>query len=360
MPNSEIEQLSIDTIRTLSMDAVQKAKAGHPGTAMALAPLAYLLYHEVMRHNPASPHWPDRDRFILSAGHACVLQYSTLHLAGYNLSLEELKRFRQWQSATPGHPEFRHTEGIEATTGPLGQGFANGVGMGFAERFLADTFNRPHHTIVDHRIYVICSDGDLMEGVVVRGGLARRHQRARQAHLLLRRQPHHDRRDDVDLVHRGSRAALRGARLARAVGRRRQRPRRAARRDRGRAGRDDEAVDRDRALAHRLRRAEGRRHGEVARLAARRGRGARDEAGARLGPRQALLRARRGVRAHERRRTRHRARDRVEDDASRAGRRRSRPTARSGTPRGTGASARGSCRSSRPARRSRRATPARR
>src|SRR5690348_4565568 len=147
------------------MDAVQKANAGHPGTAMALAPLAYLLYTEVLNHNPAHPHWADRDRFILSAGHACILQYSTLHLAGYNLSLEELKRFRQWQSATPGHPEYRHTEGVEVTTGPLGQGFANGVGMAFAERFLAATFNRPHHEIVDHRIYAICSDGDLMEGV---------------------------------------------------------------------------------------------------------------------------------------------------------------------------------------------------
>jgi transketolase len=170
LPNSEIEQLSIDTIRTLSMDAVQKANAGHPGTAMALAPLAYLLYTEVLRHNPANPHWPNRDRFVLSAGHACVLQYSALHLAGYNLSLEELKRFRQWQSATPGHPEFRHTEGIETTTGPLGQGFANGVGLGFAERFLADTFNRPHHEIVDHRTYVICSDGDLMEGLSYEAG----------------------------------------------------------------------------------------------------------------------------------------------------------------------------------------------
>jgi transketolase len=161
----DIEQLSIDTIRTLSMDAVQQANAGHPGTAMALAPLAYLLYHEVMRHNPANSHWANRDRFVLSAGHACILQYSTLHLAGYNLSLEELKRFRQWGSATPGHPEFRHTDGIETTTGPLGQGFANGVGMGIAERFLADTFNRPHHVVVDHRTYVICSDGDMMEGV---------------------------------------------------------------------------------------------------------------------------------------------------------------------------------------------------
>jgi transketolase len=170
LPNSEIEQLSIDTIRTLSMDAVQKANAGHPGTAMALAPLAYLLYTEVLRHNPAHPHWADRDRFILSAGHAAVLQYSVLHLTGYNLSLEELKRFRQWQSATPGHPEFRHTDGVEVTTGPLGQGFSNGVGMAVAERFLGATFNRPRRTVVDHRVYAICSDGDLMEGVSYEAG----------------------------------------------------------------------------------------------------------------------------------------------------------------------------------------------
>jgi len=165
MPKTDIEQLSIDTIRTLSMDAVQQANAGHPGTAMALAPLAYLLYTEVMRHSPSNPGWPNRDRFVLSAGHAAVLQYSALHLSGYNLSLEELKRFRQWQSATPGHPEYRHTPGVETTTGPLGQGFANGVGFGIAERFLAGRFNRPRHTIVDHRVYTICSDGDLMEGV---------------------------------------------------------------------------------------------------------------------------------------------------------------------------------------------------
>ncbi len=170
MPAKDIEQLSIETIRTLSMDAVQQANAGHPGTAMALAPLAYLLYTEVLRHNPENPHWPDRDRFVLSAGHACILQYSTLHLAGYNLSLEELKRFRQWESATPGHPEYGHTAGIEVTTGPLGQGFANGVGMAIAERFLAGTFNRPQHTIVDHRIYAICSDGDLMEGLSYEAG----------------------------------------------------------------------------------------------------------------------------------------------------------------------------------------------
>ncbi len=162
---TDIEQRSIDTIRTLAMDAVQQANAGHPGTAMALAPLAYLLYTEVMSHNPANPHWPDRDRFVLSAGHACILQYATLHLTGYNLSLEELKRFRQWESLTPGHPEVHHTPGIEATTGPLGQGFANGVGFGIAERFLAERYNRPYDEIVDHHVYCIAGDGDLMEGV---------------------------------------------------------------------------------------------------------------------------------------------------------------------------------------------------
>ncbi len=162
---TDVEQLSIDTIRTLSMDAVQKAAAGHPGTAMALAPLAYLLYTKHLRHSPSNPDWQNRDRFVLSAGHACILQYTTLHLTGYNLALEELKRFRQWQSITPGHPEHFLTEGVETTTGPLGQGFANGVGFAIAERYLADRFNRPRHEIVDHRVYAICSDGDLMEGV---------------------------------------------------------------------------------------------------------------------------------------------------------------------------------------------------
>jgi transketolase len=161
----DVQKLSIDTIRTLAMDSVQKANAGHPGTAMALAPLAYVLYRNVLRHNPANPDWPNRDRFILSAGHACILQYSALHLTGYNLSLEELKRFRQWESRTPGHPEHFLTEGVETTTGPLGQGFANGVGMAIAERYLAERYNRPHHDLLGYRIYAICSDGDLMEGV---------------------------------------------------------------------------------------------------------------------------------------------------------------------------------------------------
>ncbi len=161
----DIRQLSIDTIRALSMDAVQKANAGHPGTAMALAPLAYTIFREHLRANPANPLWPGRDRFVLSAGHACILQYVVLHLTGYNLSLEELKRFRQWESLTPGHPEHFLTPGIETTTGPLGQGVANAVGMAMAERFLAQRYNRPGHEVVDHLVYAIASDGDLMEGV---------------------------------------------------------------------------------------------------------------------------------------------------------------------------------------------------
>src|SRR5271165_6813528 len=165
MPDRDIQRLSIDTIRGLAMDAVQQANAGHPGTAMALAPLAYTLFTRFLRCNPKDTTWPDRDRFVLSAGHACVLQYSLLHLVGYDLGLDDLKQFRQWGSRTPGHPERGHTPGIEVTTGPLGQGFANAVGMAIAERFLAERFNRPGSTVVDHHVYVICSDGDLMEGI---------------------------------------------------------------------------------------------------------------------------------------------------------------------------------------------------
>jgi transketolase len=161
----EISKLSIDTIRGLAMDAVQKADSGHPGTAMALAPLAYTIFERFLHADPAATDWPDRDRFVLSSGHACVLQYSLLHLTGYELSLEDLEQFRQWGSRTPGHPERGHTPGIEVTTGPLGQGFANAVGMAIAERFLAERFNRPGQKVVDHHTYAICSDGDLMEGI---------------------------------------------------------------------------------------------------------------------------------------------------------------------------------------------------
>ncbi len=165
LDQAAVRRLSIDTIRGLSMDAVQAANSGHPGTAMALAPLAYTIFRRFLRASPSDPSWPDRDRFVLSAGHACILQYSLLHLCGYDLSLEDLKQFRQWGSRTPGHPERGHAPGIEVTTGPLGQGVANAVGMAVAERFLADRFNRPGRIVVDHHVYAICSDGDMMEGI---------------------------------------------------------------------------------------------------------------------------------------------------------------------------------------------------
>jgi len=164
-PSTDLDLLCINTIRTLSMDAVQKAESGHPGTPMALAPLAYLLFTKHMRHDPADPEWPNRDRFVLSCGHASMLLYSILYLTGYGLTLDDLKEFRQWESRTPGHPEYGYTPGVETTTGPLGQGVANSVGMAVAEAHLAATFNRPGHDIVDHHTFFICSDGDLMEGI---------------------------------------------------------------------------------------------------------------------------------------------------------------------------------------------------
>ena len=160
-----LDQLAINTIRTLSMDAVQKANSGHPGAPMGMAPMAYTLWTRFLRHAPSDPSWPNRDRFLLSAGHASMLLYSLLYLTGYGLTLEDLQSFRQWGSLTPGHPEHGHTKGVEATTGPLGQGFANGVGMAIAQRRLATEFNRPGHRLIDHHVYAICSDGDLQEGI---------------------------------------------------------------------------------------------------------------------------------------------------------------------------------------------------
>ena len=160
-----LDQLCINTVRTLAMDAVQQADSGHPGTAMALAPLAYVLWQRHLRYNPANPDWADRDRFVLSCGHACMLLYSTLYLTGYDLTLDEIKQFRQWGTRTPGHSEHGVTPGVEATTGPLGQGTGNAVGMAIAEAQLAALFNRPGHEIVDHYTYFLASDGDLMEGI---------------------------------------------------------------------------------------------------------------------------------------------------------------------------------------------------
>ncbi len=160
-----IEQLSINTIRTLSIDAIEKANSGHPGMPMGAAPMAYTLWSQFMNHNPRHPEWFNRDRFVLSAGHGSMLLYSLLHLFNYDVTMEDLKSFRQWESRTPGHPEVKHTAGVDATTGPLGQGFAMSVGMAMAERHLAAKYNRENYNVVDHFTYGICGDGDLMEGV---------------------------------------------------------------------------------------------------------------------------------------------------------------------------------------------------
>ncbi|HZY35822.1 MAG TPA: transketolase [Mucilaginibacter sp.] len=165
METKDIETLGIDTVRILSADAVQKANSGHPGTPMALAPMAHLLWADYMHYNPKNPHWANRDRFILSNGHACMLQYSYLYLTGYDLTLDDIKNFRQLHSKTAGHPEYGLCPGIDVTTGPLGQGFANGVGMAIAQKHLAARYNKPGYDIFSYKIYAICSDGDLMEGV---------------------------------------------------------------------------------------------------------------------------------------------------------------------------------------------------
>ncbi len=162
---TDLPTLAINTIRTLSIDGVQKANSGHPGLPLGCAPMAYVLWHQHLKHDPRAPLWFDRDRFVLSAGHGSMLLYSLLHLTGYDVSLDDLKNFRQWDSKTPGHPEWHHTPGVEATTGPLGQGAANAIGMAIAEKFLANYFNRPGHAVIDHNTYALVSDGDVMEGV---------------------------------------------------------------------------------------------------------------------------------------------------------------------------------------------------
>jgi len=174
---NDMDRLCIDALRVLAMDAVQQANSGHPGTPMALAPLGYVTWTRHLKHNPANPDWLDRDRFVLSVGHASMLIYGLLHLTGYEVTLEDIKAFRQWDSLTPGHPEVGHTPGVETTTGPLGQGVANSVGMAMAERWLANRFNRPGHEIVDHHTIVFCSDGDLMEGISHEAAEMAGHQR---------------------------------------------------------------------------------------------------------------------------------------------------------------------------------------
>src|SRR5881409_1570236 len=164
-PTADLDQLCINTIRALAIDAVQKAESGHPGLPLGAAPMAYVLWTRFLRHNPKNPKWENRDRFLLSAGHGSMLLYSLLYLTGYDLSLDEIKNFRQWGSKTPGHPEYGLAPGVEITTGPLGQGFANGVGMAMGAAHLAARFNKNDFPLIDHYVYAIVSDGDLMEGV---------------------------------------------------------------------------------------------------------------------------------------------------------------------------------------------------
>ena len=218
MDGQALEELAVNTIRTLSIDGVEKAGSGHPGAPMALAPLAYQLYARTMKHNPANPRWFDRDRFVLSAGHASMLLYSILHLSGYGVSLDDLKNFRQLGSPTAGHPEYEAegAPGVEVTTGPLGQGISNAVGFALAERMLAARFNRDGHEIVDHHTYAVASDGDMQEGISAEASLVCGTPGPRAADRLLRRQSHPACRAHVDGLQRGRGRALRGLPLARA------------------------------------------------------------------------------------------------------------------------------------------------
>ncbi len=184
--SADLDNLSINTLRFLSIDAVQKANSGHPGLPMGAAAFAYVLWTRFLKHDPANPKWFDRDRFVLSAGHGSMLLYSLLHLTGYDLSLDQIKHFRQWDSLAPGHPERGVTPGVEVTTGPLGQGFGNGVGMAMTEAFFSARYNRPGHKIIDHTSYVLASDGDLMEGVSAEASSMAGHLRLGKLIVLVR------------------------------------------------------------------------------------------------------------------------------------------------------------------------------
>ena len=290
------EELAIDTIRTLSMDGVQKANSGHPGAPMALAPVAYRLYAHEMKHNPANPDWFDRDRFVLSAGHASMLLYSVLHLSGYGVTIEDLQNFRQLHSPTAGHPEFEAdgAPGVEVTTGPLGQGISNAVGLALAERMLAARYNRDGHELIDHHTYTIASDGDMQEGVASEScslaghlGLGRLIAFYDDNKIQLAGKTEMAFSEDVAgrFEAYGWHVQNLGEDLAQESldGRHR----------RGQ-GRGRQAVADHPADAHRAGLAEQAGHPFRARLAAGRGRGEGDQGGLRLGPRRPLPRPRRG------------------------------------------------------------------
>ena len=273
---TDLDRRAIDTARVLAMDAVQKVGNGHPGTAMSMAPTAYLLFQKWLRHDPSDPHWIGRDRFVLSMGHSSLTLYIQLYLSGYGMELDDLKALRTWGSQTPGHPEVNHTPGVETTTGPLGQGVGNAVGMAMAarrERGLLDPDAargreplRPHHLVLRLRRRP-------RGGRQRRGVLPGRHAAAGQPGPRLRRQPDLDRGRHERRLHRGRRQALRGLRLARAAGRRRRGPRRRRRRPRRREGRDRPPVVHRAQDDHRLAGPEQAEHRRRARLGARRRRG---------------------------------------------------------------------------------------
>ena len=218
-----LDELSIDTLRLLAVDEVEKANSGHPGAPLGCAPIAYLLFHKIMKHNPANSKWADRDRFVLSNGHASALLYGTLFLSGYKVTIDDLQGFRQWHSRTPGHPEYGDTDGVEVTTGPLGQGLAMAVGMAIAEKHLGAVYNRPGYEIVNHHTYVLCGDGDLMEGVSHEACALAGTLGAGQADRVLRRQPDLARRSHGAELQRRRAGALRSLSLAYAASGRRQR-----------------------------------------------------------------------------------------------------------------------------------------
>ena len=234
--SQDIDLLCINTIRTLSMDAVQKANSGHPGTPMGLAPVAYTLWNERLRYDPADPVWPNRDRFVLSVGHASMLLYSLLHLARVQafdhcdrprnhaaVSLDDIKTFRQLSSVTPGHPEYGLTTGVEATTGPLGQGVAKAVGMAIAERWMARHFNRPGYDLLDHNVYALCGDGDMMEGISGEAASIAAHLRLANLCWIYDSNRHHDRGQHTAGLPRGCRRPFPGLWLERGARPRRQR-----------------------------------------------------------------------------------------------------------------------------------------
>ena len=253
--NVELDQLAVNTIKFLAVDGVEKAKSGHPGLPMGAADYAYVLWTKYLRYNPKDPEWPNRDRFVLSGGHGSMLLYSLLHLAGFDMPLEELQQFRQWCSATPGHPEHELERGIETTTGPLGQGISNAVGMAMASKRLAALFNRPGYDVIDHYIYVIASDGDLMEGISHESCSLAGHLGLGNLIVLYDDNHISIEGDTCSRLLRRRREAVRGLRLARAEDRR-PRPRRRRRGARQREGRDRPAQHHHRAHPHRQRRAD--------------------------------------------------------------------------------------------------------